>query len=381
MGKFTLVATATFGLESIVANELKFLGFENIQTENGRVIFTGNEIDICIANIHLRCADRVFILLKEFKALTFEELFQGVKSISWEKYLTQDACFPIYDAKSVKSKLFSLSDIQSISKKAIVERLKEHYEASWFSEEGAKYPILVSILKDRVSVLMDTSGVGLHKRGYRQRANDAPIKETLAAGLLLVSRWNKKIPLIDPLCGSGTIPIEAAMIGANIAPGLSRSFISQNWSFIDSNLWKSVKKEAFESIDYDANLNIKGYDLDENVINLARENAENAGVEEFVSFDVKDAALLNSEDKYGYILSNPPYGERLGEEKEVQRLYQKMGKSFQKLDTWGYYIITSMENFEEFFGKKATKNRKLYNGKLKCYFYQYLGQKPPKKKF
>lgn len=377
--KFNLIATATFGIEAVVGQELKSLGFEDVVVENGRVLFSGNERDICKANMWLRTADRVFIKLAEFKATSFESLFNRVNEIPWELYLPADAEFPV-NAKSVKSTLFSKSDIQSISKKAIVKRLGKLYNKDWLPETGAKFPILVSILKDTVTVSIDTSGVGLHKRGYREQGHRAPIKETLAAALLLISRWQAKIPLVDPMCGTGTIAIEAALMGRNIAPGLSRSFAFEAWPLIPDDIYKAVKKEAYEKIDYDVPLQIEAYDLDPRAIKVARNNAEIAAVEDDIHFQVRDVKDLSSNKKYGYIVTNPPYGERLNELEEVQELTRVMSNRFEMLDTWSKYVFTAFEDFEKFYNKKSTKNRKLYNGKLKCYYYQYWGPKPPRKK-
>ncbi len=378
MAKYEIIATSTFGIESIVAKEIKDLGYDNVTVENGKVTFIGNEEALCKSNLWLRCADRVYLKIGEFKATTFEELFQQVKALPWTDYLPIDAEFPI-NAKSVKSQLFSLSDIQAISKKAIVEKMKEIYLQDWFSESGSKYPILVSILKDKVTVMMDTSGVGLHKRGYREVGSAAPLKETLAAAMLKISRWNPKISLIDPFCGSGTIAIEAALMGRNIAPGLNRSFISEKWDIIPDEIWKKVKKEAYSSIEYDKELDIHGYDIDNRVIKIAINNAIEAGVDDCIHFQKRPVSELSSKKKYGYIVCNPPYGERLSQRDEVENLYKEMGRVFSKLDTWSYYVLTSHEEFQRCFGKKATKNRKLYNGRIKCYYYQYFGPKPPKK--
>lgn len=378
MGKFNLIATSAFGIESVVADEVKSLGYTDVQVENGRISYVGNEEAICKSNIWLRCADRVYINLAEFTATTFEELFQGVKAIPWENILPDDAEFPV-NAKSVKSQLFSLSDIQAISKKAVVERMKEVYQKAWFTESGNKYPITIAILKDRVTVMLDTSGVGLHKRGYREVGSRAPLKETLAAAMVKLSRWRGDRPFIDPFCGSGTIGIEAAMIGRNIAPGLGRKFISETWDLVSSDVWKSCKKEAYEAIDYDKDVRIYSYDIDKKMINIAANNAEEAGVDDCISFNVQDVRDLVSNEEYGYIVANPPYGERIGEAEEVEQLYKDMGKVFANFDTWSYYIITSFEKFENVFGKKCTKNRKLYNGRIKCYLYQYYGPKPPRR--
>ena len=377
MKKFTLVATAAFGIESIVANELKTLGFNNIRTEVGRVLFDSDEAGISKANMWLRCADRVFILVGQFKAVTFEELFQGVNKLPWENYIPDGGAFPV-DGNSVKSKLFSVSDIQAISKKAIVKRLSRVYRKEWLDEDGAKHQIRVSLLKDTVSVLMDTSGVGLHKRGYREQGNEAPIKETLAAALVLISKWKKNIPLLDPLCGTGTILIEAAMIGRNVAPGLSRNFAFQEWDFIDKEYYKKEKLEAYEAIDYDVNLKLIGSDINPRSVSIAESNAEKAGVDDCIEFKVQDMKTIETDMTYGYIISNPPYGERLSDKDGVEELYVEMGKAFANFETWSNYVITSHENFETCFGKKASKNRKLYNGKIKCYFYQYFGPRPPK---
>lgn len=378
MGKYNIIATSAFGIESVVANEVKDLGYTDVQVENGRISYVGNEEAICKSNLWLRCADRVYLNLGEFTATTFEELFQQVKAIPWENIMPDDAEFPV-NAKSVKSQLFSLSDIQAISKKAVVERMKQVYQKAWFTETGSKYPITVSILKDRVTVMLDTSGVGLHKRGYREVGSKAPLKETLAAAMVKLSRWNGDRPLIDPFCGSGTIGIEAAMIGRNIAPGLGRKFVSETWDFVSSDTWKNSKKEAYEAIDYDKDIRIYSSDIDKRMVGVAMNNAEEAGVEDCIIYETKDIKDIASDEEYGYIIANPPYGERLGEIKEITHLYKTMGEVFSKFDTWSYYVITSFEKFESVFGKKCTKNRKLYNGRIKCYLYQYYGPKPPRK--
>jgi len=378
MAKFELIATAAFGIEAVVAKEIRDLGYDNVTVENGRVTFIGNEEAICKSNLWLRCADRVYLKIGEFEATTFEELFQQVKALPWENYLPVDANFPV-NAKSVKSQLFSLSDIQAISKKAIVERMKEIYLKEWFEESGSKYPILISILKDKVTVMIDTSGTGLHKRGYRETGSEAPLKETLAAAMIMISRWKPDRPLIDPFCGSGTIPIEAALIGRNIAPGLNRTFISEEWDIVPKEMWKSVRKEAYGAIEYDRELDIYGYDIDGRVSKIAINNSIEAGVDDCIHIQKRPVSELSTKKKYGYIICNPPYGERLSEKREVEKLYKEMGKVFRNLDTWSYYVLTSHEKFEGCFGKKADKNRKLYNGRIKCYYYQYFGPKPPKK--
>lgn len=379
MSKYRLMATAAFGIEGILGKEIKNLGFENVSVENGYVMFDADEYGICKANLWLRCAERVFVVLGQFKSTSFENLFDQVHALPWEDYIPADGEFPV-NAKSIKSKLFSLSDIQRISKKAVVKKLGKKYGKEWFPETGAKFPIMVQFLKDECIVSIDSSGVGLHKRGYREQGNEAPLKETLACALLYISNWRPFIPLIDPMCGTGTIAIEAALMARNIAPGLNRKFISEDWPIIGQEPWKTVKKEAFSVIDLDKEISIEGYDIDWRSIKTAKENAEKAGVEEDIHFQVRDAKDLSSKKQYGYLVSNPPYGERLSTKDEVYKLYQMMGKAYGELDTWSKYLLTSFEGFESAFGKKATKNRKLYNGKIKCYFYQYYGPKPPRRK-
>jgi putative N6-adenine-specific DNA methylase len=377
MKNIRLVATTAFGIESVAANEIKELGYENISTENGRVIFDSDLIGLAKANLWIRSADRIYILLDTFQALSFESLFDQVNAIPWENYIDVTGKFPV-NAKSVKSKLFSLSDIQKISKKAIVKRLSSHYDVSWFEETGSDHGIVVSILKDKVSVLMDASGEALHKRGYRAKGNIAPLKETLAAALVLISRWKSDIRLVDPLCGSGTILIEAALIGRNIAPGLNRKFASEYWHWIPDEVYKQVRKQAYEVIDFDREMQLEGYDHDRRAIWFARENAELAGVDDIIHFQERDVASFSTNKKYGYIITNPPYGERIGETESVRALYRTMGEVFRPLETWSKYFITSMETFETDFGQKSTKNRKLYNGRIKTYYYQYYGKRPPK---
>lgn len=378
MNKVNLIATAAFGIESVVGQELKRLGFDKIQIENGRVQFESDLQGICTSNLWVRCADRIFLKVAEFKATTFEQLFDQVNALPWEDYLGEDAAFPV-NAKSVKSKLFSLSDIQSISKKAIVKKLQAAYKIDWFEESGPKYPVLISILKDTVTVSIDTSGAGLHKRGYREQGNEAPLRETLAAALVYLSNWRGDRLLVDPMCGTGTILIEAAMMARHIAPGLNRRFVSESWPMISVDDWKEARKKAYEAIDFDAEIRLIGYDMSKRAIMIARENAEKAGVEDDIHFQVQELGEFSTQKKYGYIISNPPYGERLSDKEQVEKLYTKMGQLFLSHDTWSTYFITSHEKFETCYGKKATKNRKLYNGKIKCYFYQYHGPRPPKK--
>lgn len=375
MAMYNIVATTAFGIESVAAKELKALGYNDLNVENGKVTFEGDESAICLSNLWLRCVDRVYIKLGEFKATTFEQLFQGVKKINWSDYLPEDAEFPISDAKSVKSKLFSLSDIQSISKKAIVENLKETYKTNWFNENGSLYPIHVSIHKDIVTVLLNTSGPALHRRGYREQGNIAPLKETLAAALIKISGWTKEYPLIDPFCGSGTILIEAAMLARNIAPGINRKFAFENWSLIPQDLFKKIKKEAYEAIDYESELKLLGYDIHWKSCKIARENCELAGVDDSVHIQEMDMRDLSNKRKFGYIICNPPYGERISDLKEIKVLYKDMGKAFSELKYWNKFILTSNEDFQIYFARRSDKNRKLYNGRLKCYFYQYFDEK------
>lgn len=372
MAMYELIATTAFGIEAIAAKELKALGYKNLTIENGKITFIGDEEAICKCNLWLRCVDRVYIKVGEFKAESFEELFQQTKALPWVNYLPMDAEFPVADAKSVKSKLFSLSDTQAIVKKATVECLKETYFQDWFPENGAKYPIHVSIHKDIVTISLNTSGTALHKRGYREKGSEAPLKETLAAALVKISGWTGETPLIDPFCGSGTIPIEAALIGRNIAPGLNRKFISEDWDLIPKEVWKKCRKEAYEAIDYDRELNIIGSDINWRITQVARENSEMAGVDDCIHFQKLDMKEISSRKKHGFIICNPPYGERLKNDDEVKLLYKDMGEVFSNFDTWKKFIITSYENFEKAYGKKADKNRKLYNGRLKCYYYQYF---------
>ncbi|NLO89230.1 MAG: class I SAM-dependent RNA methyltransferase, partial [Clostridia bacterium] len=329
-------------------------------------------------NLWLRTADRVRLLMGEFEARTFEELFEKTKALPWADILPENAAFPV-EGKSVKSTLFSVPDCQAIVKKAVVESMKKRYRRIWFEEKGPLYKIEVAILKDTATLTIDTSGPGLHKRGYRALNTHAPLKETLAAGLVLLSRWEPEIPLIDPFCGSGTIPIEAALIGLNIAPGINRSFVSEGWPQIPKKLWEKCRQEAKEKIDFKRELDIEGSDIDPEALKLAKLNASKAQVKGKIIFKQRPLSQLRSKKKYSKIICNPPYGERLGNKREVEKLYREMGKVFKNLDTWSYYILTSHRNFEKFFGKKATKKRKLYNGDIRVDYYQYYGPKPPKK--
>lgn len=377
MEKIDLIATTTFGLEAVTKRELMNLGYNDLKVENGKVEFRGSLKDIARTNIWLRTADRVLLKMGEFKALSFEELFQNTKALPWEEWIPEDGNFVI-EGKSVDSKLFSISDCQRIVEKAIVEKLKTKYNVEWFKKTGAKYTVEVSLLKDIATLTIDTSGEGLHKRGYRDRAGDAPIKETLAAAMILLSYWNKDRVLLDPLCGSGTIPIEAAMIGKNIAPGLDRKFAAEMWEKIDKEYWSEVRKDAFSAIDNNVKLHILGCDIDKRSILRARDNAANLGLEDDIAFFMKDMRDVDLNDEYGVVITNPPYGERIGEKEEVTKLYIDLGKKFRELKTWSVYVITSDEDFEKKYGKKADKKRKLFNGRIKVDYYQYYGPRPPK---
>lgn len=379
MSMMELVAPCNFAVESILSREIKNLGYEVTKVEDGRVTFAADEYGICRSNLWLRTAERILVKVGEFEAVSFEELFQNTKRIKWHEFIPKDAEFPVAKASSIKSKLFSTSDIQSIVKKAVVESLKAKYRVQWFEESGEKYPIHVFINKDRVSLYLDTSGLSLHKRGYREVSNAAPIKETLAAVMVQLTPWKSDRALIDPFCGSGTIPIEAAMIGLNMAPGMNRSFISDKWRWVAPKLWLKAKEEAKQLQLNDVELNIQGYDADEGVLKIARRNAAIAGLEGRIHFQRRDVKELSSREHYGFIVTNPPYGERLSDLKAVENLYRDMGKVFSKLETWSFYIITSHEEFERFFGRKADKKRKLYNGMMRTDFYQFFGPKPPKR--
>jgi len=350
-----------------------------VQVEDGKVTFAGDVTAFARANVFLRTTERVLWKVGSFHAETFEELFQGTKAIPWEKIIPADGKFWVTKANSVKSKLFSPSDIQSIMKKAMVERMKQHYQVNWFEETGAHYPVRVSILKDEVTVGIDTSGESLHKRGYRKLTSKAPITETLAAALILLSPWNKERILVDPFCGSGTIPIEAAMIGANIAPGMNREFLAQTWNNIPKKMWPAAVEEAKSKIRTDVELTIQGYDLDGEIVKAARQNARMAGVDQYIHFQQRPVNQLNHPKKYGFIITNPPYGERLEEKAAMPALYKEIGEAFARLDTWSFYVITSYEDAQKYIGKKADKNRKIYNGMLKTYLYQFMGPRPPKK--
>jgi len=374
MPYLNLIATSAFGLESIVVHELKKIGIEKTEVENGRINFQGDYDSVVKSNLWLRCADRVLIKLAEFRAYDFEQLYQGALAVEWENFIPVNGKMHVI-GKAVNSKLHSVPDCQAIVKKAIVESMKRKFKQDWFDESGPAYRIEISLLKDMATLTLDTSGAGLHKRGYRESQGEAPLKETLAAGLINISRWKPDRVFADPLCGSGTIPIEAALIGKNIAPGLIRSFSSEDWPEIPSSLWKLHRDEAEDLINKNP-LEIFASDIDKRVFDAAVSNAEKARVGDSIIFQKKPVSEFSSSKKYGCIVCNPPYGERLQNAKEVHELYMEMGKVFSKLDSWSYFIMTSNENFEKSFGRKADKNRKLYNGKIKTYLYQYMGSLP-----
>lgn len=381
MRTFDLLVPCHFGLEAVLKREIYDLGYEITKVEDGRVTFEGDEEAVCRANIFLRTAERVMIQVGRFKATTFEELFQGIRNLPWEEYIPEDGKFWVKKASSINSKLFSPSDIQSIAKKAMVERMKQKYHKEWFKEDGASYPVRIFLLKDEVTVALDTSGDSLHKRGYRTMTSKAPLTETLAASLIMLTPWRKDRILVDPFCGSGTFPIEAAMIAANIAPGMNRDFTAEEWTnLIDRKLWYECVKEAEDMIDTTVKVDIQGYDIDGDVIKAARENAKRAGVEHMIHFQQRAVADLSHPKKYGFIITNPPYGERLEDKADLPELYTQIGQAYQRLDSWSMFLITSYTDTEKYIGRKADKNRKIYNGMLKTYFYQFLGLKPPKKR-
>ena len=369
-----------FGLESVLKREITDLGYEVTQVEDGKVCFEGDWQAVCYANVFLRSAERVLVKAGSFHAETYEELFQGTRAIPWERYLPRDAKFWVAKAASVRSKLFSPRDIQSVMKKAMVERMAQKYHLVSFPETGASFPVRVTLMKDEVTVGIDTTGISLHKRGYRLLTAKAPISETLAAALILLTPWRKDRILVDPFCGSGTFPIEAAMIAANIAPGMNREFLSESWEhLIPKKLWYDVIDDAGSRIDDQIETDIQGYDIDGEIVKAARENARNAGVDHLIHFQRRPVSELNHPKKYGFVITNPPYGERLEEKKALPALYREIGAAFDRLDAWSEYVITSYDQAEKYIGRKADKNRKIYNGMIKTYLYQFLGPKPPRR--
>ncbi len=378
MERFELIAPCHFGLEVVMKREILDLGYEVSQVEDGRVTFIGDAEAVCRANIFLRTTERILLKVGSFKAETFEELFQGTRAIPWEQYIPRDGKFWVAKASSIKSRLFSPSDIQSIMKKAMVERMKGAYGITWFPEDGASYPLRVFLYKDVVTVAMDTSGDSLHKRGYRTLTSKAPITETLAAALLMLTPWKPDRILVDPFCGSGTFPIEAAMMAANMAPGMNREFLAEEWkNLIPKKCWYEAMDEANDLVKDDISVDIQGYDIDGEIVRAARANAAAAGVDHLIHFQQRPVSQLSHPKKYGFLITNPPYGERIEDKKNLPELYKTIGERFAALDSWSAYIITAYEDTERYFGRKADKNRKIYNGMMKTYFYQFMGPKPP----
>ena len=381
MKMIELVAPCHFGMEAVLKREILDLGYEISQVEDGRVTFLGDLEAVAYANVFLRTTERILIKVGKIHAETFDELFEGTKALPWEDFIPEDGKFWVAKANSIKSKLFSPSDIQSIMKKAMVERLKTVYHRERFEETGAEYPIRISILKDEVLIGLDTSGVSLHKRGYRQMTAPAPITETLASALILFTPWKKDRILVDPFCGSGTFPIEAAMLAANMAPGMKRHFLAEKWeNLIPIRHFQDAKEEAADLVDLSVETDIQGYDIDGEIIKAARANAKMAGVDHLSHFQQRPVSELSHPKKYGFVITNPPYGERLEEKKNLPALYKEMGDAFRRLDSWSEYVITAYEDAEKYIGRKADKNRKIYNGMMKTYFYQFLGPRPPKRK-
>ncbi len=380
MADYELIAPCHFGMEAVLKREIQKLGYDILKVEDGKVTFAGDEAAIVRANIFLRTTERILIKIGSFKATTFDELFEGTKALPWEQFIPEDGKFWVAKATSIKSKLFSPSDIQSIMKKAMVDRLKKKYNVNWFPEDGASFPLRVTIMKDVVTVGLDTSGDSLHKRGYRQATVKAPITETLAAALIMLTPWKWDRILVDPFCGSGTFPIEAAMIGANIAPGMNRSFSAEDWMhLIPKKAWYDAANEAEDQIRRDIEMDIQGYDIDPGAIKAAMENARLAEVDHLIHFQQRPVSQLSHRKKYGFVITNPPYGKRLEEEEDMPALYREIGKAFSHLDSWSFYLITAFDQAERYLGRKADKNRKIYNGMMKTYFYQYMGPKPPRR--
>lgn len=380
MHTFELVVPCHFGLEAVTKREIYNLGYDITHVEDGRVAFSGDAEAICRANIFLRSAERVLLQVGRFPATTFDELFEGIRALPWEEYIPRDGKFWVTKASSIKSRLFSPSDIQSIAKKAMVERMKQSYHLDWFPEDGAAYPVRIFLLKDEVTVTIDTSGESLHRRGYRLLSSRAPLTETLAAALILLTPWKQDRILVDPFCGSGTFPIEAAMLAANIAPGMNREFAAEKWTnLVTRKLWYEAVEEARELVSADVRVDIQGYDIDAEVLKAARANAKRAGVDGMIHFQQRAVEDLHHPKKYGFLITNPPYGERLEDRKQLPRLYRQIGEAFAGLEDWSLYMITSYEDAERYIGRKADKNRKIYNGMIKTYFYQFMGKKPPKR--
>lgn len=377
MSGIQLIATATFGLEAVVAREVKELGYDQVVVENARVNFTAGPEAICRSNLWLRSADRVLVKIGSFEARTFEELFEQTKALPWADWLPENASFPV-EGKSINSTLFSVPDCQAIVKKAVVESMKQRYRRQWFEETGPRYTIEVALLKDMATLTIDTSGPGLHKRGYRKLSSQAPLKETLAAAMVLLSRWRNDRVLLDPFCGSGTIPIEAALIGLNIAPGSKRKFAAEQWPVITQHLWRQAREEAADSVFSRQTLRVYGSDNDGEVLSLARYHARQAGVENHTFWQRLPVSELRSRFDYGYLICNPPYGQRMEELPRVEELYRELGQVCKNLPTWSCYVLTAHQGFERFFGRPADKKRKLYNGRIQCNYYQFFGPRPPR---
>lgn len=381
MKRFELIAPCHFGLEAVLKREITDLGYDVSKVEDGRITFIGDEEAVCRANIFLRTAERILIKIGSFRAETFEELFQGTKALPLEEFIPRDGRFWVAKAASVKSRLFSPSDIQSVMKKAMVARLGEIYGVSWFAEDGASFPIRVFLMRDEVTAALDTTGESLHKRGYRRLVAKAPLAENLAASLIMLTPWRAGRILVDPFCGSGTIPIEAAMIAANIAPGMKRGFTAKSWHhLIPPKEWEDACEEAAELALPDAQSDIQGYDIDEKMVEISRANARLAGVEHMIHFQRRGIDQLSHGKKYGFLITNPPYGERMEEKENLPSLYRMIGERFQALDSWSLYLLTAYERAQEDMGLKAAKNRKIYNGMMKAYFYQFPGPRPPKQR-
>ncbi len=381
MKRYELIAPCHFGLEAVLKREIIDLGYDVTCVEDGRITFYGDEEAVCRANIFLRTAERILIKVGCFHAESFEELFQGTRELPWEEFLPADGKFWVAKAASIKSKLFSPSDIQSIMKKAMVERMKAHYRTEWFKEDGESFPVRVFLMKDEVTVALDTTGESLHKRGYRKLTAKAPIAENLAAALIMLTPWKQDRILVDPFCGSGTFPIEAAMMAAGIAPGMNRSFTAENWPhLVAKKQWYDTMDEASEMVDMSVSCDIQGYDADDEMVAISRENAALAGVDKLIHFQKRAVDQLSHAKKYGFIITNPPYGERLEDKADLPAIYGALGQRFQALDSWSLYVITAYEQAERDMKLKAEKNRKIYNGMMKTYFYQFPGPKPPKMK-
>ncbi|WP_336771593.1 THUMP domain-containing class I SAM-dependent RNA methyltransferase [Paenibacillus sp. MMO-58] len=372
MTTINLIATAPMGLEAVVARELKTLGYTDLQVENGRVRFTGQPIDICRTNLWLRTAGRILVNMGEFKATTFEELFEGTKALDWPEWIPEDGEFPV-NGRSQKSQLTSVPACQSIVKKAVVEKMKDRYGTEWFHEDGGRYVIEVTLMNDMAMLTLDTTGAGLHQRGYRKVSTEAPIRETMAAALVDLSRWNPERPLYDPFCGSGTILVEAAMIAWNIAPGLRRSFNAEGWPLVPHELWDEAREEAFDAVKDDIPLQIAGSDIDPYAIEIAEAAVKKAGFGKEIKLKVMPVAKIKPEGDYGVIITNPPYGERLGDDKDAEMALMQFGRSALYLPTWSFFAISPSASVEHYFGKPADKKRKLFNGRIQCNYYQFFG--------